>query len=299
MKGSAGSHIRACASRRKILPKQRALLTQKGHPMQRPIPRLAFWCLAPLSLLVPLLVPSVGRAQPAVVPTVAAASDLKFAIEEVAAQFEKATGQRLRLVFGSSGNFYAQILQGAPFHLFMSADEDFVFKLADAGKTEDRGRLYGHGRIGILVPRGGPLKADGELKDLAAALADGRLNKFAIASPEHAPYGMRAKEALQHAGLWSRIEPRLVFGENISQAAQFATSGSTQGGIVAYSLALAPQVGRLGDFALIPSSWHKPLAQRMVLLQGAPAAAKAFYEHLSTPAAQNIMVKYGFAMPKP
>ncbi|MBY4596412.1 molybdate ABC transporter substrate-binding protein [Ottowia caeni] len=237
------------------------------------------------------------RVQAQEVSTLAAASDLKFAIEEVASQFESRTGQRLRLVFGSSGNFYSQILQGAPFHLFMSADENFVFKLADAGKTADRGRLYAYGRIGVMVPKGGPLKADGELKDLAAALADGRLKKFAIATPDHAPYGMRAKEALQHAGLWSRIEPLLVYGENISQTAQFATSGSTHGGIIAYSLALAPQVARLGDFALIPESWHKPLAQRMVLMKGAPASARAFYSYLSTPEAQAIMVKYGFAMP--
>lgn len=251
-----------------------------------------------LFALASLQAPLTARALTPVVPTLAAASDLKFAIEEVAAQFEKTTGQRLRLVFGSSGNFYSQILQGAPFHLFMSADEDFVFKLADAGKTSDRGRLYAHGRIGLMVPKGGTVKADGELKDLAAALADGRLKKFAIASPDHAPYGMRAKEALQHAGLWSRIEPMLVIGENISQAAQFATSGSTQGGIVAYSLALAPQVARQGDFALIPETWHKPLAQRMVLLRDAPAAAQSFYRYLATPEAQAIMVRYGFAMPK-
>lgn len=239
--------------------------------------------------------PAAQAAQPAA--TLAAASDLKFAIEEVAAQFEKATGHRLRLVFGSSGNFYSQILQGAPFHLFMSADEDFVFRLADAGRTLDRGRLYAYGRIGIMVPHGSPLKADGELKDLAAALAEGRVRKFAIASPEHAPYGMRAREALQHAGLWERIQPLLVYGENISQAAQFATSGSTQGGIIAYSLALSPQMGRLGSFALIPASWHKPLAQRMVLMRDAPPAARAFHDYLSTPPAQGIMAKHGFAMP--
>ena len=236
-------------------------------------------------------------AQPPAVSTLAAASDLKFAIEEVALQFEKETGQQLRLVFGSSGNFYSQILQGAPFHLFMSADEQFVFKLADAGKTRDRGKLYAFGRIGIMVPEGSSLKADGELNDLAAALKEGRVNKFAIASPQHAPYGMRAKEALEHAGMWQTIEPKLVIAENISQAAQFVTSGSTQGGIVAYSLALAPQVGRLGQFALIPESWHKPLSQRMVLMKNAPESAKAFYEYLSTPNAQKIMVKYGFAMP--
>lgn len=231
-------------------------------------------------------------------PTVAAASDLKFAIGEVAALFEKETGQKLRLVFGSSGNFKTQILQGAPFHLFMSADEGFVYELANAGKTEDRGRLYALGRIGIMVPLGSPLKPDGQLKDLAAALQDGRLQKFAIANPEHAPYGARAKEALQHAGLWDAIQPRLVYGENISQTTQFATSGSTQGGIIALSLALAPAVAKTGRFELIPESWHQPLRQRMVLVKGAPPPAKAFYEYISTPAAQVIMTRYGFAMPK-
>ncbi|WP_153949615.1 molybdate ABC transporter substrate-binding protein [Cupriavidus sp. U2] len=239
---------------------------------------------------------SVAHAQ--TVPTVAAAADLKFAIEEVAARFEKDTGQKLRLVFGSSGNFYSQIQQGAPFHLYMSADEAFVFKLADAGKTVDRGRLYALGRIGIIVPHGSSLKADGEFKDLAAALKDGRVQKFAIANPEHAPYGARAKEALQHAGLWEAIQPKLVLGENISQTAQFATSGSTQGGVIALSLAKAPEVAKLGQFALIPESWHDPLRQRMVLVKGAPPEAKAFYDYISTPAAQEIMTRYGFTMPK-
>lgn len=236
------------------------------------------------------------RAQP--VPTVAAASDLKFALEEVAARFERDTGHRLRLVFGSSGNFYSQILQGAPFQMFMSADEDFVFRLHDAGRTPDRGRLYAVGRIGILVPRGSPLKADGTLRDLAAALRDGRLRRFAIANPDHAPYGMRAREALQHAGLWEAIRPRLVYGENIAQAAQFATSGSAQGGIVAQSLALAPGVAGQGSFALVPAPWHWPLRQRMVLTKDAPAALRAFYDYLATPPAQAVMARYGFEMPK-
>jgi len=245
---------------------------------------LSLTCLLPLRAQTP--------------PTVAAAADLKFAVEEVAALFEKQSGQKLRLVFGSSGNFKTQILQGAPFHMYMSADEGFVYELADAGKTEDRGRLYAVGRIGIMVPPGSPLKPDGEFKDLAAALKDGRLQKFAIANPDHAPYGARAKESLQYAGLWNTIQPKLVFGENIAQTAQFATSGSTQGGIIALSLALAPAVAKTGSFQLIPESWHQPLKQRMVLVKGAPPAAKAFYEFISTPAAQAIMVRYGFAMPK-
>jgi molybdate transport system substrate-binding protein len=231
--------------------------------------------------------------------TVAAASDLKFALEELVPLFEKASGHRVKLVLGSSGNLYAQIAQGAPFQVFMSADEAFVFRLVDAGKTRDRGRLYALGRIGLMVPHGSPLRADGELKDLAAALKDGRLKRLAIANPEHAPYGMRAKEALQHAGLWADIQPRLVLGENISQAAQFATSGSAQGGIVAQSLALAPQVGKLGQFALIPESCHQPLAQRMVVLKAAPAAAQEFDAFMASAASVQSMKRYGFEIPRP
>jgi molybdate transport system substrate-binding protein len=247
-----------------------------------------------------LAIAQVALARPAgaqPLPTVAAASDLKFALEEVAAQFERRTGQRLRLVFGSSGTFYTQLLQGAPFGMFMSADEEFVFKLADAGLTRDRGRLYAHGRIGIFVPHGSPLRVNGELRDLAAALRDGRLRRFAIAHPGHAPYGARAREALQAAGLWQQIEPKLVLGENVSQAAQFAASGSAQGGIIALSLARAPAVAALGNFALIAPHLHRPLAQRMVLLKGAPPALVAFHDHLVQPAAQEVMVRYGFAMP--
>lgn len=242
--------------------------------------------------------PSRAAARAPAVATVAAASDLKFALEDLAARFERDAGHRLRLVFGSSGNFHAQILQGAPFHLFLSADEGFVFSLADAGRTIDRGRLYARGRIGILVPSGSALAADGELKDLAAALADGRVRRFAIANPEHAPYGARAKEALQHAGLWAAIEPKLVYGENVSQAAQFALSGSAQGGIVALSLARAPRIASHARFALIAENWHRPLAQRMVLLNDAPPAARAFFDYLGTPAGQAVLAAWGFAVPR-
>jgi len=230
-------------------------------------------------------------------PVIAGAADLKFALEEIAAAFKEDTKREVSLVFGSSGNFYRQIGQGAPFRMFLSADEGFVFKLADAGKTVDRGVLYAVGRIVILVPHGSPLKADGKLNDLTAALADGRLRKFAIANPEHAPYGKRAEEALRHAGLWEKIKDRLVLGENVSQAAQFATSGGTQGGIVAYSLTLAPAVARLGNYARIPDSWHDPLRQRMVLLKGADETTRAFYRYMQQPAARAIMKRYGFLLP--
>lgn len=234
-------------------------------------------------------------AQPA--PVVAAASDLQFALAEAAAAFEAETGEAIRLSFGSSGNFARQIRQGAPFELYLSADEDFVLDLARGGFTRDEGALYAIGRIVLLVPHGSPLQADGTLDNLAVALQEGRVDRFAIANPEHAPYGRAAEQALRHRGLWEALAPRLVLGENVSQAAQFATSGNAQGGIVAYSLALAPQVSARGAHALIPEDWHGPLRQRMALLAGAGAVAERFYDYLQEPAARAVLRNYGFVLP--
>ncbi|HUE93026.1 molybdate ABC transporter substrate-binding protein [Pseudomonas sp.] len=230
-------------------------------------------------------------------PAVAAASDLQFALEAVAARFKADSGQSVRLVFGSSGNFYRQISEGAPFQLFLSADEHYVEQLAAAGKTRDSGVLYAIGRIVLLAAQGPRLKVDGELQGLRAALAAGQVRRFAIANPEHAPYGQRAEEALRHADLWDGLQGRLVLGENVSQAAQFATSGNAQGGIIAYSLALAPNLAGRGEWALIPQDWHQPLRQRMVLLNNANATSEAFYRYLQEPAARAIMADYGFTLP--
>ena len=231
------------------------------------------------------------------VPVVAAAADLQFALAEITEVFTKETKREVKLTFGSSGNFFRQIQQGGPFQMFLSADEQFVFDLAAKGFTVDDGALYAVGRIVIIAPHGSPLKADGSLADLKAALADGRVKKFAIANPEHAPYGRRAEETLRHVGLWDAIKDRLVFGENVSQATQFATSGATQGGIIAYSLALSPTVSKLGAYALIPEGWHEPLHQRMVLIKGAGETARQFYAFMQGPSARAIMRRYGFALP--
>jgi molybdate transport system substrate-binding protein len=231
------------------------------------------------------------------IPIVAAASDLQFPLQMIADAFTRQTGSSVKLVFGSSGNFRSQIAQGAPFELFLSADESFVAALAKEGRTQDAGVLYAIGRIVLFAPHGSPLKPDAELKDLAAAIADGRVRKFAIANPEHAPYGRAAQQALARTGLWDRVRPTLVLGENVAQAAQFAASGSAQGGIFAYSLALSPAVSKLGTFALLPTEMHEPLRQRMVLLKNAGDTAKAFYRFLQAPRARAVFQQYGFVLP--
>lgn len=230
-------------------------------------------------------------------PVIAAASDLSFAVEEIAERFTQDTGMQVRLALGSTGNFDRQIREGAPFQMFMAADERFVLNLYKDGFTEDEGALYALGRIVIAVPAGSGLTADGTLESLRQALDEGRITRFAIANPEHAPYGKRAEEALRHAGLWEAIQPHLVLGENVSQAAQFALSGDAQGGIIAYSLAIAPDVAASGSHDLIPADWHSPLRQRMVLLKGAGPAAKAFYDYVQGPVAREIMARYGFTLP--
>ncbi|MDP2214028.1 molybdate ABC transporter substrate-binding protein [Phenylobacterium sp.] len=231
-------------------------------------------------------------------PTVAAAADLQFALPQALEAFRAQGGGPLRLVFGSSGAFTAQIEQGAPFEIFLSADAAYVRRLAQAGLTDGEGAPYGRGRIVLFSPAGSALKVDPQMVDLAAALADGRLRKLAIANPEHAPYGRAAREALIHAGLWEGAQSRLVLGENAAQAAQFAASGSAQGGLIAYSLALAPEFARRGTFALIPESFHQPLDQQMALLRGASATARAFYAFLQGPVAREVLARYGFVLPQ-
>lgn len=174
-----------------------ALLTTFLHCVWRTVRRIACPLLI---ILFPLSCP-----QAADVPAVAAAADLKFALTDIVARFEKESGRKIKLVFGSSGNFANQIAQRAPFELFLSADESFVFRLADAGLTEDRGVLYSIGRIVLFVPKTSLITADALLADLPGALADGHIRHFAIANPEHAPYGRAARAALRRMGAWGAI----------------------------------------------------------------------------------------------
>ncbi|WP_372614349.1 molybdate ABC transporter substrate-binding protein [Halomonas sp.] len=236
-------------------------------------------------------------------PTVAAASDLQFALTEAAEVFGEGTGRQLRLNFGSSGNFRRQISQGAPFELYLSADEAYVHALHEEGRTQDTGVVYAIGRLAWLqrdeqddLPgEEDPLAAVREaIKDHTAG--EGR-PRIALANPDHAPYGVAAMQALTHAGLWEAVEPLRILGENVSQAAQFALSADARGGLVAYSLALAPPLVERAEHVLIPESWHTPLVQRMVLVDGAGETARAFYDWLQGEEARALLARYGFRLP--
>ena len=233
-------------------------------------------------------------------PIVAAASSLQFALEEAAQQFTQQTGQALRLNFGSSGNFRRQIAQGAPFELFLSANEGYVQALYDEGHVDDAGVIYARGRLAWGQSVGRYAQPDEQtplagVEEAIAALEEGQRLRIAIASPEHAPYGVAAQEVLQKAGLWETSEPLRVQGENVSQAMQFALSDEARGGLVAYSLAVAPALAERSEAVLMPETWHTPLRQRMVLTPQAGEVAQAFYEWLQQSDAKAIFETHGFS----
>ncbi|MDR9440836.1 MAG: molybdate ABC transporter substrate-binding protein [Halomonas sp.] len=246
------------------------------------------------------LIPPVALAE---VPTVAAASDLQFALTEAAERFQDETGHELRLNFGSSGNFRRQIGQGAPFELYLSADEAYVLALHEEGRTVDEGVVYAVGRLAWLQSAGreelprdeDPLAGVREAIDAHRA-GEGR-PRIALANPEHAPYGVAARQALDQAGLWESSVPLRIFGENVSQAARFALADEARGGLVAWSLALAPTLAERSEHVLIPEAWHAPLVQRMALIEGAGETARAFYAWLQQPVAREILAAYGFRLP--
>ena len=228
---------------------------------------------------------------------VAAASDLQFVLPELAVQYEKQSGIKLSVTYGSSGIFIAQIQNGAPFDLFFSADSTFPNRLvAEHLAGADSLQVYAMGRVVLWLPPDSPLDPAMGLH----VLLDPRIQKIAIANPEHAPYGRAAVSILERAGLYNRLKSKLVLGENISQAAQFVQSGSAQAGLIALSLALSPAMagGKRWD---LPADQQPELEQAAVLLAASPnkKAAVDFLAFLKTPLARATFERYGFLLPPP
>jgi|SRR5580692_4850471 molybdate transport system substrate-binding protein len=228
--------------------------------------------------------------------TVAAASDLTYAMNEITASFEKETGCTVRVSFGSSGNFLTQIENGAPFDVFFSADIAYPRKLESEGLAAPGSTyLYAVGKIVLWVPKDSKL---GLTKGLAA-LRDPSVKKISIANPAHAPYGRAAEEALRNAGVYDAVKDRLVLGENISQAAQFVQSGNADAGVLALSLAASPAMKDEGRYEVIPESLYTLIEQGAVVTRAAanPKAAWMLLDYTKIPATSAILERFGFTLP--
>ncbi|MBI1887448.1 MAG: molybdate ABC transporter substrate-binding protein [Nitrosomonadales bacterium] len=226
--------------------------------------------------------------------TIAAATDLKFALDEIVVLFSKAhPADRVETIYGSSGKFQAQIRQGAPFDLYFSADIAYSRALKDEGFAASEVQPYAVGRIVLWSP-----KLDTGKMSLTD-LVDPSIRKIAIANPKHAPYGKRAEEALKAAGMWEKVEAKLVYGENVAQAAQFVQSGNAQVGIIALSLVVSPELARQGSYALVLDTLHQPLEQGFIVTKRAAGnmLAQAFARFMAGQEARAVMSRYGFLLP--
>jgi len=229
--------------------------------------------------------------------TVAAASDLQTVLPEVAKRFEKETKIHVTSTFGSSGSVFAQIQNGAPFDLFLSADTEYPGRLEDAGLAV-KGSLteYAVGRVVLWTKKDSGVNVSMGF----GILASPRVRRIAIANPEHAPYGRAAVAALDHERLYQELQKKLVLGENVAQAAQFVQSGNADAGIISLSLALSPPMKRAGTMYEIPSDWYRPLIQGAVIIERSrqKEAAKRFLDFLRQPEIERIFEQAGFAVKK-
>jgi molybdate transport system substrate-binding protein len=224
---------------------------------------------------------------------VAAAADLQFAMEEVAARFQKETGKTVKPIYGSSGNFFQQIQNGAPFDVFFSANLDYPKRLEAARLTEPGSYYqYARGKIVIWVPKESKLDLSSGLR----VLLDPSVKKIAIANPQHAPYGQAALAAMQKENVYEKVKDKFVQGENISQTASFVVSGSADVGIVALSLALSPNMKDKGRYVEIPAGEYPPIEQACVILSSSKnrETAKQFLSFIKTAAVADTLRRYGF-----
>jgi molybdate transport system substrate-binding protein len=230
--------------------------------------------------------------------TVAAAADLQFAMQDVAARFQKETGKKVKLIYGSSGTFFQQIQNGAPFDMFFSANLDYPKKLEAAGLTEPGSYYqYASGKIVIWVPNQSKL----DLSSGMQALLDPSVKKIAVANPQHAPYGQAAVAAMRKDNVYEKVKDKFVLGENISQTASFVVSGSADVGIVALSLALSPNMKDKGRYVEVPGGEYPPIEQACVIVSssknGSPRnkeIARQFLSFVKTAAIADVLRSYGF-----
>jgi molybdate transport system substrate-binding protein len=228
--------------------------------------------------------------------TIAAAADLQFAMQDIAARFQHETGKAVRVSYGSSGNFYQQLANGAPFDMFFSANLEYAKKLAAGGLTVPGSYYsYAQGKIALWAPNTSKLNLNSGMR----ALLDPAIQKIAIANPQHAPYGQAAVSALKNEGLYDQVRSKLVLGENISQTASFVVSGSADVGVLALSLVLSPAMKGKGRYVEVPAADYPPIQQACVIMGSAkdPALAQQFLSFMKTAEVREILRAYGFSAP--
>lgn len=223
---------------------------------------------------------------------VAAAADLDVALKKVAATFQRQTGIQLKVTYGSSGHFFAEIRNGAPFDVFLSADRSYPETLQSVGKTDQGPTIYAMGKLVLWVSNNVTGNPSPDLK----ILTSGRVSKVAIANPEHAPYGRAAVSAMDHYNVYDQVKSKLVMGENVSQAAQFAESGNAEAALIPWSLAISDKMKKGGHFVLLKQESYTPLYQAAVVLNSSQNKQQAhrFVDFLRSPAAQKILSESGF-----
>mgnify|MGYP000544138636 FL=1 len=229
------------------------------------------------------------------VATIAVAANMKDAFAEIAAEFKSTGKPEMRVVYGSSGNFAAQIMNGAPFSLFIAADEQFPLELFKSGKTVDDGSVYAIGKLVIITKTSSGIHLLDSRADIAKAIA--KANKVAIAKPELAPYGRAAVQYLKAEGLWDLAKDKLVYADNIGAATTYVASGAADLGFTAFSLAKSPELLKQTSYVAVDAKMYEPIKQRMVLIKGAPPEAQDLYRFMQGPKAKAILQKYGYSTP--
>ena len=229
------------------------------------------------------------------VSSVAVAANMKDAFSEIVSVFQATGKPGLRVVYGSSGNFTAQIMNGAPFNLFISADERFPLELYKNGKTVDQGKVYAIGKLALIAKNSSGIQLGSDKASLVKAIE--KANKIAIAKPELAPYGKAAVEYLKAEGLWELAKDKLVYGDNIGLATTYIVTGAADLGFTAVSLAKSTEVSKDTNYLLVNDGMYEPIKQRMVLMKGAPVEAAELYQFIQGPTAQSILRKYGYITP--
>lgn len=223
------------------------------------------------------------------------AANMKDAFTEIAQQFQREQKVEFKVIYGSSGNFASQIIHGAPFHLFISADEQYPIELFKKGKTNNEGVVYAVGKLALISNK----EKGVVLTDSQAGLSEAiqKANKIAIAKPELAPYGRASVEYLKASKLWELASPKIVYADNIAMAAMFVTTGSADIGFTALSIAKSPPVAKQTTSIELAQDRYQPIKQRMVLLKNATPDAIRLYEYMQTPKAKEILRSFGYQTP--